>query len=291
MNTTDPQSTPAEAGEAPAPRVVAPPFDARLLQRQLALDASVRWGAAVLMGLLLLFAMATEHWSAWGAGLLTLGVFVFWLQLGVSSARVWSQLHQLTPLLAHEPEQAEARLAGLLRRMPLHRPVRLMLYHRFAVLRHRQQRFAETGAICRALLAQRLGHAERVRAHLLLLLVESHLAENDPSGAYVGLAELHQMPLSLVESLQRMALQTRYEVAVGYDQLALDGIQHKIELAELMPAPQCGAVHAMFAVAASRSRRDALADWLRRRAELICGAEELEELARTSRFLDISDLR
>ena len=291
MNTTAPP-TPTEPNGAasPTPAATIGPFDFRVLRRQLLFDSASRWAAALVLGVCLLAAMVTEQWSTWGAGLLMVAVFVVWLQLGTVSARVWRQLHQLTPLLAQAPAQAETHLAGLLRRMPLHRPVRLLLYHRLAMLRHRQQRFAETAAICRALLTYGLGPAERVRAHLLLMLVEACLTENDPFGAHAGLVQLHQTRLNLIESLQRMALQTRYEIAVGYDKLVLDGIKQKIELAELMPAPQCGIVHAMFALAATRCRQSALADWLQRRGELICGSEKLEELARTSRFLDIPDL-
>jgi len=291
MNTaTPPTPTEPNGAASQVPAVTIGPFDIRLLRRQLFVDSASRWAAALVLGVCLLVAMVAEQWSSWGAGLLIVAVFVVWLQLGTVSARVWRQLHQLTPLLAQAPAQAEAYLAGLLRRIPLHRPVRLLLYHRLAMLRHRQQRFAETAAICRALLTYGLGPAERVRAHLLLMLVEACLAENDPFGAHAGLVQLHQTRLNLIESLQRMALQTRYEIAVGYDKLVLDGIQQKIELAELMPAPQCGVVHAMFALAATRCRQSALADWLRLRAELICGAEKLEELAQTSRFLDIPDL-
>jgi len=266
------------------------PFDARVLRRQLIWDSSARWAAAMLMGLGLLTAMLAEEWSAWAAGGLILAMLLLWMQLGAISVRVWHQLQQLTPLLSPEPAYAEARLAGLMKRGPLHRPVRLLLYHRLATLRYRQQRFAETGAICQVLLTHSLGPAERIRGHLLLMLVETHLTQNDPYGAYYGLVELHRMRLTLVETVQRMALQTRYEIAVGYHGLALEGIERKIELAELMPPPQCGAVHAMFAIAATRCHRTALADWLRQRAELICGAEKLEELTQTSRFLDIPDL-
>ena len=288
----NPSDTEAATGTDPggatpsARRAQVPPFDVRGLRRELRRDAAVRWMVALALGSCLLAGLVLEQSSLWAAGVLVVLALLAWLWLSAVSAKVWQGLHQVTPLVAAEPERAEDWLARHLRRLPLHRPVRLLLYHRLAMLRHRQQRFAESGAICQHLLAYRLGPAERVRPHLLLLMVESRLAENDACGAYLGLLQLHATPLSLIESLQYLALRTRYQLAVGYNELALAGLKHKLELAELMPAPQCGVLHAMLAVAATRSRHEALADWLQRRAELICGAEWLEEFAQTIGFLD-----
>lgn len=292
MNTTagPPPTEPESTGQPRPARSCVPPFDPRRLRRQMLLDAAIRWTAGMGLGVCLLAVLALEWSSLWMAGLLMLAAVIIWMRLSAVSAKVWQGLHRLTPLLVSDPDQAEAWLAEHLRRLPLHRPVRLLLYHRLAMLRHRQQRFAEAGAICQQLLSQRLGPAERVRSHLLLLLVEASLAVNNPWGAYLGLVGLHSTRLSLVESLQCMALRTRYELAVGQYGLALADLSSKIERAELMPAPQCGAVHAMFAAAAARSRHDALADWLQRRAELICGPEQLEELARSGGFLDIPEV-
>jgi hypothetical protein len=135
-----------------------------------------------------------------------------------------------------------------------------------------------------------MGNAERVRAHLLLLAAESYLITGRLEPAHTALRQLQALRLNLVESLQRMALQTRYEISAGQDDQALHALDSKIEQAELMPAAQCGALHAMFAIAARRARQTPLADWLQRRAELICGRESLEEIAEQSAFLEMVDL-
>ena len=62
------------------------------------------------------------------------------------------------------------------------------------------------------------------------------------------------------------------------DDAVLDDVQRKVAMSELMPAPQCGAMHAMLAVAAQRAQRRPLGDWLHRRAELLCTQEQLAGL-------------
>ena len=81
--------------------------------------------------------------------------------------------------------------------------------------------------------------------------------------------------LSLQETLQLLALQTRYEVICGHDQHALQDVHRKVELSELMPASQCAAVHATLASAAQRQQHSQLANWLRRRAELLAAPAQL----------------
>lgn len=219
-----------------------------------------------------IFEAGSSVWSA-AAVLAVLGV---WMGISSISARVSRELPAITAAVEADPAAAQAMIDGHLHRRPLLRWVRLMLYHRLAVLRHRQGRFDQSAAICRAVLAQRMGPARQVRPHLLLMLAEARLQFRDPAGAYPALLELYATRLGLSESLQRLALQTRYEVMAGQDDAALHRTTQKIELAELMPAAQCGAMHALLATAATRARRDDLAHWLRARAELLCTPEQLQ---------------
>ncbi len=177
-----------------------------------------------------------------------------------------------------EPELTEDRIAHHLHARPLLGWVRLMLYHRLAGLRHRQHRFGESATICAAILRYRLGPANDARPHLLLMLVEASLECHDLANAYHGLSRLYGTRLSLIEALQRLALQTRYEVMCGYHQHALHHQAQKIQLAELMPAPQCGEVHAVLATAATHMHDNQLAAWLWQRAELLCTPDQLDDL-------------
>lgn len=257
-----------------------PPFTGARLERELNRDVALRWGMVAVAVVVFLVVTAA------GAGtmattVVALGLIVAaWLLLNVNSARISRDLPELTPMIESQPAYAEDRLARHLRAKPLMTWVRLMLYHRLAGLRHRQRRFEESLAIAAAVLQRqrRLGPAREARAHLLLMLAEAAMERRDLISAYHALLQLHYTRLSLVEALQRLALQTRYEVMCGYHQRALHRRDQKVQLAELMPAAQCGAVHAILATAATHTRQEGLAHWLWRRAELLCTAEQLSEL-------------
>lgn len=254
-----------------------PPFDPRRFERELWIDAAMRWTVGIVVGIGLAYLAIFGFASAEAVIGLVLLVGAWLVIVGVS-ARATVDLATITAALEGSPGQAESQLATALGRKPLLRPVRLLLYHRLATLRHRQRRFAEAAAIARAVLAQPMGKAGSVRPHLLLILAESLLEIGDAVGTYLALNELHYSRLSLTESLQRLAVQTRYEVLMGRPDAALYRYDRKAQLAELLPAPQAGALHAMLA-AAARDMGDApLAEWLGRRAALLCTPDQLKRL-------------
>jgi hypothetical protein len=263
------EATEAADSAQSQPRRQAPPFTHRRLRRQLALDAGLR--LLVTLGVVaMLVAVSWQAGGSWVA--VTLAVVLAlgaWMLINGISARTSSQLSRLTVMVERDRAGAEDRLAWHLKRMPLLRWVRLLLYHRLALLRHHQQRYDEAAAICQALLGYRLGPAEGTRPSILLLLAEAQIERGDASGAYPAVAALYAMSLPLIESMQRLALQTRYELLAGYPNHALWQHQRKVRLAELMPAGHDGAVHAMLATAADRCQQPALADWFWRRVRLL----------------------
>jgi hypothetical protein len=285
MNEHDPQASPMHLSslKARAPRRC-PPFSPATLRRDLLWDNSTRWLLAGAVFLLLFSSMLAPAMGdiydepAWVTPVI-LAIVGIWLWLSIANASVARRVGRITALLDEDPDAAEAELAAVMARKPLQRSVRFLLYHRLAILRSRQGRIDEASAICHAVLCHDLGSAESVRTHLLLLLTECRLNLSDPAGAYAAMIQLHQRKLQLLESLQLMALQTRYEVTLGFDAAALAKVGEKIRLSELMPAAQCGAVHAMLALAATRNKRPRLARWLRDRAELLCTPEQLKMLA------------
>lgn len=269
-----------------------PPFDADHLERQLRWDSAARWILFVLVVLLL----APSFVATWyGPGIIppaltapfTVLVVVLWIWMGTTTRRAADRLMRATALLEHDGELTETYLADGMRRRPIGRSIRLLLYHRLAVLRHRQGQFFEVGVIAQSLLAYPLRSVEHIRTHLLLLLAESQLRVGNPTTAHGAMQQLHKRKLQLVESLQLLALQTQYEVSLGYHADALNNLDEKIRLAEIMPGPQCGALHAMLATAANQTQRQTLADWLQRRAELLCSSKQLNELSVPP--LDMSD--
>lgn len=293
MNMDPQQPDETEAATEAAPALPCPSFSPAMLQRQLAIDGLLHWGVAVAVIVGITLAMMWEAAGRQTRSLVAvLAVAVLWVAISLINARVVQQLPRLIALVHDDPVEAETTIATALHRRPLQRRVRLMLCHRLAMLRHRQQRFAEAAAICHAVLSHKLRRGimaylgapglDDVRNHLTLMLVEARLHCHDLNGAYVGLVQLHHSRLNLLEALQRLALQTRYEIAAGHPAAALGRIGNKIKMAELMPAPQCGMVHAMLAVAADTVNNTRLADWLRRRAELLCTPEQVGQFYRSA---------
>ena len=281
----DPSANSKSSVPAPPskPRTVCPPFSPQALERQMAFDQGARWLLVAGLALLLmpLFAatlLGIDVDAGGGVSPLALIVLAIWFALSVGQGAVNRRLARVTQLMDVDPAEAESELALALKKKALPRTLRMLLHHRLALLRHRQGRFAEVAAICHALLARHLGAAEAVRTHLLLMLIESRLNSHDAGGAYQAMLALHQQPRTLMETLQLTAMQTRYEVMLGYDEAALTDVEKKIRLAELMPAPQCGLMHAMLAAAAQRTRRATLAQWLRRRTLLLCTPQQVEAM-------------
>lgn len=278
-STSPPPAPPATPVSA---RPACPPFSPAVMTRQLAVDAVLRLGA--LAAILVAAGVLTSHELGLGAaGYVLAGlVLVGSMALSMVSASVGRELPRITALIDQDPVEAEVQLGAALRRRPLQRSLRLILYQRLALLRHRQQRFAEAAAICESLVARSRGLPADVRANLLLMLVEAHLRGGQLGPAWQGLQDLHRMPLGLTESLHLLMLQTRYEVAAGYDHLALAHLDRKMPLIELMAAPQCAAIHALLADAARRAGGLVLADWLARRAALLGGPQAAGESSRPS---------
>lgn len=274
----------ANANESPdAALPTLPAFDPLRLEGELRRDRTLRLAAGLAVGLAvfcLLVVLPIRYgtnpdWGLLLAALLVLGV---WVSRAVTNAKAAGAARGLLIAVELSPGQAEARLGHWLERRGLIDWVRLMLYHAWATLRHRQGRHAEAAALCGSVLGRSLGPGEAARPQVLLLLAESSLEAGEPWGAYFALAQLHGTPLTLNQLLQRLGLQVRYEVALGYDDAALFGWQRKAELAELMPGPLCGVTHAMLGLAADRCGQRKTASWLTRRAELLCDPAQLKRL-------------
>lgn len=261
----------------------APVFSASRLRWQLRLDLLLRLLVAIgVVGMLLYVA----DWAGGSTLAVVLAVALAigaWMLINGISARTSSELPRISALIEDAPAEAEDQLAYHLSRRPLLRWVRLMLYHRLALLRHRQGRHTEAAAICHHVLGYKLGPAEGARHHLLLLLAEAQIDRNDPAGAYPAIASLHHASLSLIEAMQRLALQTRYELLAGFPARALWRCAAKVRLAELMPATHNGAIHGMLATAADRCRKPELGRWLWNRVALLA-TEDQQQRFREGRF-------
>lgn len=255
------------------------PFDPARFDAQLSRDQAIRGlliGGAVLAGVVAFVLPGLGVFSTFVAPMVLLSL---WFWLSVSTARVGRALPMISELSAIDPAQAEQTLAEVLRYQPVMRWARLLTYHRLATLRHLQRRFDEAASICLCLLNQPLkGPAAVARPHLLLMLAEAQLELGNLPGAYHALAHLQQVRLGLAEALQRLAVQTRYELMVGAYPSVLERSRAKVELAELMPVAHCATMHAMLAAAAHHDGREQLAAWLWERTRLLAPPALLEQL-------------
>lgn len=256
------------------PKDLINPFEPGRFAKQIALDDIMRGLLISGVALAVLVTLLLPGYALVSGLIAPAVVLGLWLWLSVSTARVARSLAAFGPLMADEPGQAEDALREMLKVRPVMRWARLLSYHRLAGLRHLQRRFVETAAICLCLLNQPLkGPAAATRPHLLLMLAEAQLEIGNLPGAYQALAHLQQARLGLAESLQRLAIQTRYELAIGAHDHALHRARAKVELAELMPAKHCATMHAMLATAAQRAGQTRQADWLWQRTRLLAEPE------------------
>ncbi|MBI1335462.1 MAG: hypothetical protein GC164_00700 [Phycisphaera sp.] len=267
-----------------------PDFDPRRFERQTLLDNLYQWAVLGVISVIVVIEMLM------GGGGTTTTVLVFvvfaaWLAMSLADARTASTLPQISAQLGHDPNAAGGLISQGISRTVMNRAVRFELYHRLAILKHTKGDLVQSGAICSALLSQRLGSAERVRPQLLVMLCESRLVVGDYATAYSSLVQLHGCKLSLAEMLQLTGLQTRYEVSMGYDAAALRNVRQRVELSELMPTGPCIALHQTLALAAGRTGRAELSAFLQSRANLLAGRKEppaVDELTGDPPIVDIN---
>ena len=260
-------------GEGPA----LPRFEFARLRWQVTRDAWLRGAVAALtLALLAAATVLSGPISTWLAAALIAAMIGYFAMLSIS-ARASAALARATVATETDPTRAESVLAEAIGRRPLVRSIRLLLYHRAAVLRHKQGRYAEAAAICDGVLALPLGRARSVRSSLLLLAIEAKLETRDLWGAWSALCQLYRLRVTLVEALQRLLLRTRYEVMIGDDAGALRQLDSRLQLAELMPARQSAAMHALLALAAERAGHDR-ARPLHDRAALLCTPDQLDAI-------------
>ena len=174
-----------------------------------------------------------------------------------------------------EYDAAEQQIERSLKTFSLFRNAKLLGMHRLAMLRHAQRRWPDAVALCRALLAQRLGALKGLSKPSRLILAEALLEMDDARGARDALAGLYEQRLSLAEAMTMLAVQVDYQARTGaWDQM-MDRIATKVQLGELMQTTSAARTQAMLALAAKKSGRADWASWLRQRVDLLCDVQEL----------------
>jgi hypothetical protein len=146
-----------------------------------------------------------------------------------------------------------------------------------ALVRLAQKRWPETAMLCREVLAGLGGKGgqEQVAKSGRLMLADALLEMGDLGGAYDAIIGLYQHRLTLGEALNLLRVQSDYLARIGAWKELFDGVQTKVQLAELMPPGNGARVQAMLALAAKKLGRTDWANHLQRRVELLADVREL----------------
>ncbi len=204
------------------------------LRRDLMVSSVLK--AVLLAGALVAVLLETVRPQYVSGGLL-LVVVVSWLALHYRSVKSWRHAAQSPMLIASgEYEQAEEQIEQSLRGFSLFRTVKLRALHYLAMLRHAQRRWADAALLCQALLQERLGGAGSLAKTARLMLADSLLEVGDLPGAYQSIAGLYDYRLSLGEALELTCVQQDYLSRIGAWDFMVQGMRHKVQLAELMPS-------------------------------------------------------
>lgn len=280
----EPDAEPAGPSDGSTDDATEPPaFTPRRLRRELAADRWLRRG--VLLGLPAAV-LAAGLFTAWPLPVAAVSAFVVLAVGGTAllllQAPVVAGLPAVAPLTETAPPAADALLRRLTARRGLAPALRRALYHGAATLAHRRgtprDRAAAAGLATELLAGgpppDTSSPADAVstsppRAALLLIVADGHLVAGRPADAWPALTALAGTAVTLDQGLARLALQTRYDVAVGADASALAGARAKADLGALMPAPACRRLHRDLLAAAERAGDPDAAAWLGRRVALL----------------------
>jgi hypothetical protein len=210
-----------------------------------------------------------------GTALLVI-IGALWIVLGYRSMK-GSRLAADSPFLIAMGrfDEAESRIDAAMRSFSLFKAGKLMSLHHLALLRNAQRRWQESALLCRELLGQRMGSLVGLSKPSLLLLADDLLHLSDLRGTYETLGRLYSQRLNLSEALTLQQLQLEYLACIGAYEPMIGQMSTKLQMAELMPAQHAARTQAFLALAAMKTAREGLAQWLKRRVELLANPADL----------------
>ena len=244
------------------------------LRRDLTVSTLIRWGlVSGVMLALALEAVGTVRLS--GSLLLALigGLWLFLSYRSMQGSRMAAESPQL--IAAGLYERAEEHIDETIRSFSLFRNVKLRTLHHLTVLRHAQRRWSDAAMLAQALLRERLGPLAGLSRSARLILADALLEVGDLPGAHEAISLLHRQRLSLTEALELTAVQTDYLARIGAWKPMMEGLRHKVDMAELMPPERSALVQAQLALAAKKLDNAPWENLLRRRAELLADVRDL----------------
>jgi hypothetical protein len=246
----------------------------KTLRRDLTISSVLKY--ALLAGLILVPTVGPRLGMGVSVGGILVVLGIVWIVVNYLSARGSYMAADSPSLIASgQFDEAEAEIEKVIRSFWLFRSVKLLSLHHLAVLRHAQRQWRDSATLSRALLRQRLTTLPGVARTTRLMLADSLLELGDLAGAHEALVSLYSQKLTLIEAMNLLVVQLDYESRIGAWQSMLYNLTSKIQMTELMPASSAARSQAMLALAASQLGNTDLAEWLRRRAELLTDINEL----------------
>lgn len=245
------------------------------IRRDITLSAILRWVLIAVAVFSLLAGVFFDDPQTFTMSVLV-GVGAIWVILGFRSMRGTRMAAGSSSLIATgQYDQAERQIAEAVRSFSIFRMAKLMCLHDLAMLRHAQSRWQESALICRALLSEQGEASGGLDRSSRLILAESLLELGDLPGVHDSLARLYQQRLTLREALVLLGVQLDYLSRVNAWEPMLVSAGKRIEMSELLPPQQSARMQALMALAADKTGRTELRDWLKRRVELLVDVERL----------------
>src|SRR4051812_25296275 len=191
-------------------------------------------------------------------------VLAAWMWMSFTSAKNSRILGPSPELIARGRfEEAEERIEQAMRAFSLSRTSKLLGLHHLAALRHKQRRWQDAAALCRAVLGQRLVALPGLERSTRLMLADASLELGDTRAAGEAIAPLRAEPLGLADLLALMHVELDVQSRLGAWDAVLAGLPGKVQLPELMPPSAAARVQALLALAAAKRGLLDWSDWLK----------------------------
>lgn len=214
--------------------------------------------------------------ALWLAAVLAAGG---WVMLAVFSARQVRATNQASVYISTgRLDLAEEQLKSAMQLVSLYRTGKLLVCHNLAVVAHGQKNYSVAAVLCDGLLAAGVGVSRGLGRMCRILLADCRLFLGDTRAAVKAIAPLRldDPKLSLSEKLMLLPIELRCQISQGEYRGAVDSLDGKVGLAELLDSPKAALVHAMLARACRSLGKSDQAAFLMNRARLYHDLDELE---------------
>lgn len=251
----------------------------RTFRRQLAVAKTLRISVVIATGITFAWAVAMpESASTWALGVMIAVVVAMWFNMLINAARLTRDLHAGSALLATgQLDEAEYWLKRALTRFSLTAHTKLMAGVELATVLLRRERYVDAVSVCREVLRHRVSRLRNVWINARILLADSLLQINEINAAYEAIRPVYEAQLTLADRMRLLPVQLRYELAADHSAASVNALAEKVQIAELLDAPQAALVHALLAEACRRESMPAQQAFLANRAKLYHDLEPLAE--------------